>query len=168
MSSKYISLPDIMHFLRRFSTGQPSLTLCVFNSALAFGVSAGPISWNVCSEIFPTHLNARCCAVTTCTQWLFQIVVAAITPILLAAIGPLTFVFYGACNVLGMAFYYFCVPETRGVALGKEMSRAFGQEEAKDDGGDAAVEEVEDVDDETPLLVAERKRRRRSSVALVV
>ncbi|KAJ9606715.1 hypothetical protein H2200_008723 [Cladophialophora chaetospira] len=139
--------------------------LSVYIYATAFGVSAGPIAWNVCSEIFPTHLNAKCCAVTTCTQWLFQIIVAAITPILLASIGPMTFVFYGACNVLGMLFYYFLVPETRGIALGQEMSRAFGQEDFKDDG---AIEEVEDVDDETPLLRAAERRRRRSSVAIVV
>ena len=139
----------------------------MLRSAVAFGLGAGPIAWNVCSEIFPTHINAQCCAVTTCTQWLFQIVVAAITPLLLSTIGPMTFVFYGTCNVLGMVFYYFCVPETRGVALGKDMSRAFGQEDVKDLGSEGVVEEVEDIDDHTPLLSAER-RRRRSSIAIVV
>lgn len=77
----------------------------------------------------------------------------------------MTFIFYGVCNLLGMVFYYFCVPETRGVALGQEMSRAFGQEEFKDDG---MIEEVEDVNDETPLLLAAERRRRRSSIAIVV
>lgn len=24
-------------------------------------------------KIFPLHLNAKCCAITTCTQWLFQV-----------------------------------------------------------------------------------------------
>ena len=68
---------------------------------------------------------------------------------------------------MGIVFYYFCVPETRGVALGKDMSRAFGQEDLKDGDIDGEAEEVEDVDDETPLLTAER-RRRRSSIAIVV
>ncbi|KIW27334.1 uncharacterized protein PV07_07082 [Cladophialophora immunda] len=151
-------------------------TLCVLSVyvyAVAFGVSSGPIAWNVCSEIFPSYINAKCCAVTTCTQWLFQIIVAAVTPILLASIGPMTFVFYGACNVIAMAFYYLCVPETRGVALGKEMSQVFGQDDRKDGESDGAVEEVEDADDddddddETPLLATERKRRR-SSIAIMV
>jgi hypothetical protein len=79
----------------------------------------------------------------------------------------MTFILYGICNLLGMVFYYFCVPETRGVALGKDMSRAFGQEDLKDTEGEGAVDEVEDIDDETPLLSAER-RRRRSSIAILV
>lgn len=47
--------------------------LMVYVFAFSFGVSLGPISWNVCSEIFPLHINAKCCAITTCTQWLFQV-----------------------------------------------------------------------------------------------
>lgn len=47
--------------------------LMVYIFAFSFGVSLGPISWNVCSEIFPLHINAKCCAITTCTQWLFQV-----------------------------------------------------------------------------------------------
>ena len=143
--------------------------ISVYVYAIAFGVSMGPIAWNVCAEIFPSYVNAQCCAVTTSTQWLFQIIIAAITPILLSTIGPLTFIFYAVCNVLGLVFYYFCVPETRGVALGKDMARVFGLE-SKDDFSQGEVEEVEDVDDideVTPLLTADR-RRRRSSVAIVV
>ena len=146
--------------------------LSVYAYTIAFGISKGPIAWNICSEIFPLYVNAQCCAITTDTQWLFQAVVAAITPILLASIGPMTFVFFGVWNLIGTAFYYFCVPETRGVALGTEMSRAFGQEDKKDVESEGAVEEVEDIDAEsdedgylaaveTPLFQAERKRRRR-------
>jgi len=63
--------------------------LTVYIFAFSFSVSLGPISWNVCSEvrypipsclnttdqkqIFPLHVNAKCCAITTCTQWLFQV-----------------------------------------------------------------------------------------------
>lgn len=64
--------------------------LTVYIFAFSFSVSLGPISWNVCSEIFPLHINAKCCAVTTCTQWLFQIVIAYITPRLLASVGWVT------------------------------------------------------------------------------
>ena len=142
----------------------------VYVFAYSFGLSSGPIAWNVCSEIFPSHLNAKCCAITTCTQWACQIVIAAITPILLASIGTWTFTVFGACTLLGLLFCWACVPETRGVALGKEMSLAFGQD-AKDDEV-AEADEVEDVfavaDEVTPLLLGEQKRRRRSSVAIVV
>lgn len=84
--------------------------LMVYIFTFAFGVSLGPISWNVASEvgfsifntpsvrgsadeclqIFPLHINAQCCAITICAQWLFQGVVATLTPFLLAFSGWLT------------------------------------------------------------------------------
>ncbi|KEF51449.1 uncharacterized protein A1O9_12366 [Exophiala aquamarina CBS 119918] len=134
--------------------------------AYSFGLSSGPIAWNVCSEIFPSHLNAKCCAITTSTQWACQIVIAAITPLLLASIGTQTFTVYGACTMLGLIFCWAFVPETRGVALGREMSLAFGQDVKDDDPAD--VEEVEDIFDEVTPLLRDQKRRRRSSVAIVV
>jgi len=143
-----------------------SAVASVYIFAYFFGLSSGPIAWNVCSEIFPSYLNAKCCAITTCTQWACQIIIAAVTPILLASIGTLTFTVFGACTVLGFIFCWACVPETRGVALGREMSIAFGQDVKDDDAGE--VEEIEDVADEVTPLLVDRKWRRRSSVAIVV
>jgi uncharacterized membrane-anchored protein len=74
----------------KLSIGGIVSVLMVYIFAFFFGVSLGPISWNVCSEIFPLHLNAKCCAITTCTQWLFQIVIASITPRLIASVGWVT------------------------------------------------------------------------------
>lgn len=75
--------------------GAPTLNgivsvLMVYLFTLFFGLSIGPISWNVCAEIFPLHINARCCAITTCTQWIFQMVVASATPLLIARTGWVT------------------------------------------------------------------------------
>lgn len=58
--------------------------LMVYIFAFAFGVSLGSPSWNICSEIFPAHIKAKCCAITICVQWQFQIVIAGITPHLLS------------------------------------------------------------------------------------
>jgi hypothetical protein len=76
-------LPYAAYFVRRasistapsngLSLGGLVSVLMVYIFAFSFGVSLGPISWNVCSEIFPLHINAKCCAITTCTQWLFQV-----------------------------------------------------------------------------------------------
>ena len=83
----------------------------------------------------------------------------------------MTFIFYAVCNLAGLVFYYTSVPETRGVALGRDMAKVFGVDAKDEEFGQGEVEEVEDVDeiDEiTPLLVADHRRRRRSSVAIVV
>lgn len=138
--------------------------LMVYVFSFSFSLSLGPISWNFCSECFPSRLNAKCCAVTTCTQWLFQIVVASMTPILLAKIGSITFVVYGVFCVLSFIFCALWVPETRGVALGKDMDAVFGDDSKDDDPG--VVEEIEDVSEVSPLLA--QRARRRSSIAIVV
>ena len=137
--------------------------LMVYIFAFAFGVSLGPISWNVCAEIFPSHINTKACAVTTSIQWLSQILIASITPPLIARIGYGTYIFYGVCCVLAFGFCAIFVPETRGVALGPDMDRVFGDSPKED--AAVTVDEIEDVSETTPLMA---KRRRRSSVALVV
>lgn len=137
--------------------------IMVYVFAFAFGVSLGPISWNVCAEIFPSHINTKACAVTTCVQWLSQILIASITPPLIASIGWGTYVVYGSCCMIALFWCFVFVPETRGVALGPDMDRAFGDTPKTDNVVEVA--EIEDIDETSPLLA---KRRRRSSVALVV
>jgi sugar porter (SP) family MFS transporter len=131
--------------------------LMVYLFAFFFGVSLGPISWNVCAEIFPLHINARCCAITTCTQWVFQIVIAAITPPLLAEVGWATYLIYAGFCILSFLFVSTSVPETRGVGVGKPMDELFGVESSEDE------EAIIEVSETTALLVHDR--RRRSSLA---
>ena len=144
--------------------------LSVYLFALAFGVSLGPISWNICAEIFPLHLNAKCCAITTCTQWLFQIFIAAMTPLLLASVGWVTYFMFGCFCFSTLAFVVLFVPETRGVPLGRVMDELFETpEEVKDI--DEVVDEADEINEETALLQrveARERQRRRSSLAAPV
>ena len=145
--------------------------LAIYVFAFAFGVSLGPISWNVCGEIFPPHLATKCCTITTVVQWLFQIVIASMTPPLITAIGWGTYAIYGVFCFMSLAWCWAYVPETRGVPLGQEMDQLFEVDGKEDDGLFGTVEEIEDVEDAdetTQLLQHERKWRRRSSVALHV
>ncbi|GAB7355669.1 hypothetical protein MBLNU459_g6376t3 [Dothideomycetes sp. NU459] len=112
--------PDSTHEVKPTVGGAVSV-LMVYIFTFAFGVSLGPISWN----IFPLHINAKCCAITICTQWLFQGVVATLTPFLLAYSGSLTYLIYGGFCVLTLVWVVFCVPETRNVPLSR-MDEVFG------------------------------------------
>jgi hypothetical protein len=158
---KVMPAPDQTHDAKLTIGGAVSV-LMVYVFAFFFGVSLGPISWNVCSEIFPSHINAKCCAVTTCTQWLFQIVIAAITPPLLASVGWATYLIYAIFCAISFVWVGACVPETRGVPLGRPMDALF-DDSLKDE---ATTEEVEDVSETTALL--RRQQRRRSSIAIAV
>jgi MFS transporter, SP family, sugar:H+ symporter len=51
------------------------------------------------------------------TQWLFNFVIAKITPIMLSTITYGTFLLFGACCVLMCVYTVFCVPETKNVPL---------------------------------------------------
>ena len=126
----------------------------VYIFTFAYGVSLGPISWNVCAEIFPLHINSSCCAITTCTQWAFQIVIAAITPPLLATVGWATYVIYGAFCVVSLLWVGFFVPETRGLGVGRPMDLLFGAYDPATD-----EEAIVEVSETTALLVHDRGRR---------
>lgn len=157
--------------------------LCVYVFSFFFGISLGPISWNVCGEVFPSRLSAQCCTITTFTQWLFQIVIASVTPRLIANIGWATYVFYGVCCTISLIWCWVAVPETRGVALGRDMDVLFEQQSTLRDSDDPSspgsgsevaeeIEEAEEamteVNETSPLLATSLKRHRRSSVALIV
>lgn len=51
------------------------------------------------------------------TQWLFNFVIAKLTPIMLADITYGTFLLFGSCCAVMLFYAVFCVPETKGVPL---------------------------------------------------
>jgi MFS transporter, SP family, sugar:H+ symporter len=51
------------------------------------------------------------------TQWLFNFVIAKLTPIMLDRITYGTFLLFGACCILMLLYAVFFVPETKGVPL---------------------------------------------------
>ena len=116
--------------------------------------------------------------ITTFVQWLFQIVIAGVTPRLITSIGYGTYIVYGVFCVISAVWCWWGVPETRGVKL-EEMGKLFEREGGTEEDGVGEIEEVDDmveVGEGTSLLGGERResswqahaRRRRSSVAHVV
>jgi hypothetical protein len=135
----------------------------VYIFAFAFGVSLGPLSWNICSEIFPAHIKTACCAITTITQWLFQIVISAITPRLLTSVGWATYVLYAICCSLTFLWVSWYVPETKDVPLGRAMDKLFGSTMMYS-------RNAEVVEETTPLPVNRNRRAssRRESIGFSV
>lgn len=56
-------------------------------------------------------------AASLMTQWLFNFIIAKLTPIMLAEITYGTFLLFGACCAMMLLYAVFCVPETKGVPL---------------------------------------------------
>jgi MFS transporter, SP family, galactose:H+ symporter len=87
---------------------------------IGFAMSAGPIIWIICSEIYP--LSGRDLGVTfsTATNWVANAIVGQTFLLLLAGFGNgNTFLLYGGLNVLFIIFFLLFVPETKGVSLEK-------------------------------------------------
>jgi SP family galactose:H+ symporter-like MFS transporter len=101
------------------SLGYPAIVaLLIF--IIGFAMSAGPIIWVLCSEIYP--LSGRDLGVTfsTCTNWIANAIVGMTFLTLLKDLGSgNTFLLYGGLNVLFIIFFVLFVPETKGVSLEK-------------------------------------------------
>jgi SP family arabinose:H+ symporter-like MFS transporter len=86
----------------------------------AFAMAMGPISWILCSEIFPTKVRGRAMSIATFTIWTSCYVVAQTFPMLndSPAIGPAkTFWVYALVSLAGFLFVLSMVPETKGRSL---------------------------------------------------
>jgi SP family galactose:H+ symporter-like MFS transporter len=99
--------------------GYPAIfALLIF--IVGFAMSAGPIIWVLCSEIYP--LSGRDLGVTfsTATNWIANAIVGETFLLLLNGFGNgNTFLLYGALNALFIVFFLIFVPETKGVSLEK-------------------------------------------------
>lgn len=104
-----------------FAGLSPSIGLLAVAMILLFvafhGLSVGSIFWLMVSEIFPLSVRGTAVGVCTVVLWLGNFAVAQLFPVLFD-IGPaFAFWTFAAVAVLGLAFTYYFVPETKGRSL---------------------------------------------------
>lgn len=107
-----------------------ALLVAILGFIAAFAMAMGPISWILCSEIFPTKIRGRAMAVATFTIWTSCYIVAQTFPMLNdhPAIGPAkTFFVYAVCSLGAFLFVLAKVPETKGRSL-EEIEASWGQQ----------------------------------------
>lgn len=96
----------------------------ILSFIIGFAMSAGPIIWVLCSEIYPMTGRDFGITVSTATNWIVNGIVGATFLTLLEDFGHgNTFLFYGGIEVLFIIFFLVFVPETKGVSLEKIASR---------------------------------------------
>ena len=91
--------------------------ICVYLFVVFYSFGWGPIAFVLSAECAPNHVRSLVMAGALMTQWLFNFVIAKITPIMLADITYGTFLLFGGCCILMVVYTIFCVPETKGVPL---------------------------------------------------
>jgi SP family galactose:H+ symporter-like MFS transporter len=85
---------------------------------IGFAMSAGPIIWILCAEIFPLAGRDFGITCSTVTNWAANALVGMTFLTMLNVLGPgNTFLLYGALNAVFFVFFLALVPETKGVSL---------------------------------------------------
>ncbi|MBJ7260053.1 MAG: sugar porter family MFS transporter [Chthoniobacterales bacterium] len=94
---------------------------------IGFAMSAGPIIWIICCEIYPLAGRDFGITCSTVTNWAANAVVGMTFLSMLNGLGPgNTFLLYGAMNAAFIAFFILFVPETKGVSLESIEKKLLG------------------------------------------
>lgn len=92
----------------------------VYLFAAAFQFGWGPVCWIYVSEIPTNRLRGYTVSIAAATQWIWNLVVTRVTPIMLRTLGGSsgygTYFLFG-CSCFIMATLAFFLPETKGVSL---------------------------------------------------
>jgi sugar porter (SP) family MFS transporter len=91
--------------------------LSIYTFVSAFAWSWGPVVWALCTEIFPTHQRVRGVAITTTTNWLWNICVGQLYPPAQAALGFRIFFVFGAASTVLVWWTLRYAPETNGLSI---------------------------------------------------
>lgn len=110
----HLGLGDTAHTMTMSYLAIASLVVFI----IGFAMSAGPIIWILCSEIYPLAGRDFGITCSTVTNWTANAVVGMTFLTMLNTLGAgNTFLLYGALNVVFIVFFILFVPETKGVSL---------------------------------------------------
>ncbi|KAH7931278.1 general substrate transporter [Leucogyrophana mollusca] len=140
-----------------------------------FGATWGPGPWLLGAEIFPLRARAKGMSLSTGTNWLFNFIIAFITPPLFSAIkAGYYFLLVGFCFI-SLVVVYFVYPETAHRTL-EELGEVFGDKVMDDEAAAHEIAErnaaalrgqvgsaIENMDSEVTLRVAEQSKTQISS-----
>jgi SP family galactose:H+ symporter-like MFS transporter len=102
---------------------------------VGFAMSAGPIVWILCSEIYPLNGRDFGITVSTATNWIVNGIVGVTFLKLLNGLGAgNTFFLYGGLEILFFIFFVLYVPETKGVSLERISSNLLSGKPLKEIG----------------------------------
>lgn len=88
-----------------------------------FASTWGPGAWIVIGEIFPLPIRSRGVALSTASNWLWNTIIAVITPYMVgtdkgdANMKSSVFFVWGGLCAASFVYGYFLIPETKGLSL---------------------------------------------------
>ncbi|KAJ3378002.1 hypothetical protein HDU92_007735 [Lobulomyces angularis] len=101
-------------------------SVCLF--IFGFAMSWGPCAWVVTSEVFSFNLRSKGLSLSTATNWLFNFILALVTPYLVDSeklnLGTRVGFLWSIFIFFGLIFVYYYLPETAGLSL-EEIDEMF-------------------------------------------
>jgi MFS transporter, SP family, xylose:H+ symportor len=92
-----------------------TLTLCAI---ACYAMTLAPVTWVLITEIFPNRVRASAVAVSVAALWVASFGLTYSFPLLNQRLGTGgTFCAYGVICLVGAAFVYMAIPETKGRSL---------------------------------------------------
>ncbi|KAF8858318.1 general substrate transporter [Acephala macrosclerotiorum] len=88
-----------------------------------FATTWGPGAWVLIGEIFPLPIRSRGVALSTASNWLWNCIIAVITPYMVgtdpgdANLGSRVFFVWGSLCTCCFVYAYLIIPETKGLSL---------------------------------------------------
>ncbi|KAI2463438.1 general substrate transporter [Annulohypoxylon bovei var. microspora] len=93
--------------------------ICIY--IFFFASTWGPGAWVVIGEIYPLPMRARGVALSTASNWLWNCIIAVITPYMTDSdkgnLGAKVFYIWGSLCSICFVYAYFLIPETKGLTL---------------------------------------------------
>jgi len=93
--------------------------ICIY--IFFFATTWGTGAWVVIGEIFPLPIRSRGVALSTASNWLWNCIIAVITPYMVGAdqanLGAKVFFIWGSLCFLCFIYAYFLIYETKGLSL---------------------------------------------------
>ncbi|QRV89986.1 Sugar (and other) transporter [Ceratobasidium sp. AG-Ba] len=117
LSMYYIGIFQAVHTSSDVVAGSYVAIVFVYVFVIGYSFGWGSVPWAVMAECAPNHLRSLAMALGLMTNWLFNFVIAKITPTLLATIGYGTFLLFGSCSIIMVLWTIFFLPETKGISL---------------------------------------------------
>ncbi|KAI9919242.1 hypothetical protein PsorP6_011951 [Peronosclerospora sorghi] len=99
---------------------------------VSFGVSIGPLSWGVMSDLFPDEVRAIGCSLCVGCNWICALTVGLTYPYVAAALVDYSFVPFMYTITLSFLFFFCCIPDTYGKTI-QEIQDEFLKKWQKED-----------------------------------
>ena len=104
----------VVHFLAIHSVNVSWYLLAAIG---IYGISVGPVTWVLISEIFPNKIRGEATAIAVLSLWAVYFILVFTFPILFEKFKEKSFYIYSVVCVLGFLFILLNVKETKGKTL---------------------------------------------------